>query len=64
MLSFFLLLGVLLFVGFGWLALPLPNEPESDYGNGLNFVARLLWPIGLAILVISLLVWLYESVLG
>lgn len=61
-LRFFLILGAVFFLGFGFLALPVPKESRNDYGEALDSVARIMWPLGLLILIISGLSWLYNSV--
>lgn len=63
-LRFFLILGGVLFLGFGFLALPVPKESRNDYGAALDSVARIMWPLGLSILVITGLVWLYDTVVA
>lgn len=59
-LSFFLLVGTAWLLIFGVIRLCRPPESrQNEYSIGMVRIASFMWPVGLVILVVSSLVWLY-----
>lgn len=59
-LSFFLVIGAGMFVTFGFLDFVRPRKRlQDDYNKTLGTMARYIWPLGLGILIVGGLVWLY-----
>lgn len=59
-LSFFFVIGAGMFVTFGFLDFVRPPKLlQDDYSKTLGTMARYIWPLGLGILIVSGLVWLY-----
>ena len=59
LISYSLVFGAALFVAFGFLSLCRPREPhEDDYSYYMGKLSNMMWPIGVAIMVISAILWL------
>lgn len=55
----FMLLGAVLFLMFGFIHTCRPPESlQDDYSETLGAIARFMWPVGLAIMMVSAVVWL------